>query len=368
MVIINGGGIAGLTLANALQQKKHPYVILEKAEKLEAIGAGIALQNNGLAILQHLGLTHLLGDSPLQHMQLGPHNQLRSFPLSETELECRIIHRGQLQQMLLSKLSEAHLRLGTTLSSAHQDRDGVHVTLNDGTELTADVLVNAAGIHSDLHSAPVLRDSGLWCWRTVVNLKHPLHTCTEIWFGHQRFGLAPIDTQRAYLFHVIKLKKGQRPEDWTTEQREHWIRQQHTTLPDIQALDFKAEPWLSNPLKDRSIHWGDGRLVAIGDAAHAMTPNLGQGAVLSMEDAIELATLIHQNEPKPAAAIAQRRHQRVARMHRMSWWFGNVAHAHHPVAMQLKKALFGLAPIRKSFNAQVAWMNAFNQTLQEHAL
>lgn len=365
MVIINGAGIAGLTLANALQRKNIPFVVLEQAEALQVLGAGIALQNNGLAILEALGLAKELAISPVLQLGVGPFNRFRRVTMEGVGLRCHVVHRSHLQQMLLTSLPQEQIRLGTSISQHEVNADSVSVTLSDGSQLHGKYLVNAAGIRSELHAPAQLRDSGLWCWRSVVPLTRPVTCFSEVWFGEQRLGLAPIDKQRAYLFHVIKTKPGQHPEKIPTAQREQWIREQHATLADITALDLHNATWLSHPIEDRTIDWGHGRLVAIGDAAHALTPNLGQGAVLAMEDAMELATIISNNIVNPAQELARLRHRRVAHMHRLSWFFGKVAHADGKIALKLKSLAFRLLPMRKNLAAQVSWMNAFNHRLKE---
>lgn len=365
MVIINGAGIAGLTLANALHRQNIPFVVLEQAKELQAIGAGIALQNNGLAILDSLGLGGQPAARPLRQLGGGPANSFRVVDMASVGLRCQVVHRCDLQQRLLANLPKHTLNLNTAIAHHQVNADNISVTLTDGRILTGDYLINCAGIHSTLHAPAILRDSGQWCWRTVVSLTRPVTCFSEVWFGQQRLGIAPIDAHRAYLFHVIRLNPGQTPDDFPTSDREQWIGEQHTVLTDITALTLPNKAWLSHPIMDRQIHWGQGRLVAIGDAAHAMTPNLGQGAVLAMEDAMELANLIAVKHSDPAQGLARLRHKRVARMHWQSWFFGKVAHAHNPIAQALKSLAFRLLPMQKNLQMQVAWMNAFETRLKE---
>lgn len=83
--------------------------------------------------------------------------------------------------------------------------------------------------------------------------------------------------------------------------------------------------WLSHPLCDRPVRWGRGRVLLIGDAAHPVTPNLGQGAALGMEDACVLARLL-ERERGSADDLKRHRHRRVDHVRRLSWWAGRFAH------------------------------------------
>ncbi len=94
-----------------------------------------------------------------------------------------------------------------------------------------------------------------------------------------------------------------------------------------------------------------------------MTPNLGQGAVISMEDAMELAELIASKTTSPAAALARLRHKRVSRVHRQSRMFGNIAHSDSRLAKGLKSLVFRALPMRRGVASQVAWMDTFKQRL-----
>ncbi len=365
MVVINGAGIAGLTLANALQQKNIPFVVLEQAPEHRALGAGIAVQNNGLAILKRLGLMHLLSASAVKQIAIGQLGQVQSAALFDVGLDCNVVHRQQLQEALLANLPQSCIRLNTSIAEFQVSSTDVSVLLNDNTRLNGRYLVNAAGINSDLHAPAELRKTQLWCWRTVVKLNKPITCFGEYWFGQQRLGISPINEQLGYVFHVVKLKPTQSADSFSTAMREQWIGRQSELIKDVESLRFIGQTWLSHPLQDRKINWGNGRLVAIGDAAHAMTPNLGQGAVLAMEDAMELASLIANEHSNLAHELACIRHKRVARMHRLSYWMGTIAHVDNVIAVRLKTAFFKRLPIQSGLKSQVKWMNQFTHRLKE---
>lgn len=367
MIVINGAGIAGLTLANALQLKKIDYLLIEKAEHFSVVGAGILLQNNGLAILDALGLTQFLDGFDVSQMCLGFKNTINCMQADRAGLLCKVVDRTHLQSLLLKNINSKKIKLGKTITQKEVSSHGVEVTLNDGLVIKGDYLIDAAGINSNLVSEPELFDTHLWCWRSIVTLKAPIKSSGEYWFGKQRVGFAPISKTQAYLFHVIKLNRNETPQDFPIELRHAWIKAKQSSIKDIDKLSFDNARWLSHSLQDRKIQWGQGRLIAIGDAAHAMTPNLGQGAVLSMEDAMQLALILENTKPSSldvAKSLKESRHKRIKSTHKLSRVFGNIAHNENGIINIIKQVVFKVMPMQMGVKNQVKWMNEFNITLR----
>ncbi|MCJ8312060.1 MAG: FAD-dependent monooxygenase [Saccharospirillaceae bacterium] len=366
MIIINGAGIAGLTLANALLLKKLDFVLIEKAKQLSSIGAGLLLQNNGLAILDTLGLKQYISGFDVTQMSMGFNNQINSVNVRQTGLLNKVVHRAHLQSVLLKNIDSNKIKLGLTITHKEVHEQSVTVTLSDGQIIKGDYLIDAGGIHSNLVSEAQLFDTRLCCWRTIVPLKNPINISGEYWFGKQRLGITPISDTQAYVYHVIKLNKNENPEDYSFERRQTWIKNKQTSIKDIKQLSFDNTQWLSHPLQDRNIQWGQGRVIAIGDAAHAMTPNLGQGAVLSMEDAMQLALILsNTNSTCDVATLLKfHRHQRIKKTHKLSRVFGNIAHNENGFFNFIKRIVFKIIPMNLALKNQVKWMNEFNITLE----
>ena len=364
MIVINGAGIAGLTLANALQQRGMAYLLIEQAPELQAIGAGIVLQNNGLAILQALGLLPRLKGFEVQHVFMGQGKQHRSVNAAKLGVQCNVVHRADLQQLLLAPIPASNIKTGCRIIDVQQQTQQVQLRLSDQSQITADYVIDAAGIHSALNKQPVLKETQTWCWRSIVDLKQPITASGEYWFGKHRIGLAPISEQQAYLYHVIKLDVGETAQSFSQAQRQQWIQQQAEQIELLQAVQFKASSWLSHPLQDRQIHWGDHRIIQIGDSAHAMTPNLGQGAVLAMEDAITLAQILYTKNQDPLKALMAQRHRRIKTMHRMSRLVGWLAHTESTAMIGMKWMMFRFMPLKLTIANQVHWMNQFIKQLK----
>ncbi|MFQ3231602.1 FAD-dependent monooxygenase [Reinekea sp.] len=363
MIIIIGAGIAGLTLANYLQRSGKLYVVLEAAEKLTEVGAGILLQNNSLAILRQLSLEHLLDGELIDHMAMGYHSAHGTVNIKQLGMEAVCVHRAVLQSALLANIPDTHIKLSSVITHVEIQAHGVTVKLANGETISGAYAVNCAGINSDLHAKPIITSTQLWCWRAIVSLNEPINTFREHWFDEQRIGFGPISQTQAYLFHVVD-ERTINSAHYSDKQRQAWILSKIPEVPDLSAINFAETVWLSHPLQERDINWGHGRFIAIGDAAHAMTPNLGQGAAIAMEDGAVLAQLFIENPADVLASLVKKRDKRVANMKLKSLYVGKVAHSQQPVMRALKWITFRYLPFKPALKSQLTWINAFVHSIK----
>jgi 2-heptyl-3-hydroxy-4(1H)-quinolone synthase len=358
MVIILGAGIAGLTLANALQQSGQSYIVLERADKLEPVGAGIVLQNNGLAILEKLALRPCIQGSSPKSIALGLGSNPTRTELLGTGLEALCVTRAELQRVLLLNIPAKKIYLSVDIASVEQDSNGVTVTERQGAIHRGRICINAAGTNSAYHAEPTLHKTDQHCWRAIVETTKPLTTFGEYWYGDQRFGIGAVSDYQAYVFHVGRISDDLNPDTYHTAEREAWLSSLVSDLPFLENVNFRQANWLSHPLAEREINWGNNRIVAIGDAAHALTPNLGQGAVIAMEDAIVLAQLLKEERANVASSLKAARHRRVQTVQSRSWSAGQFAHSQHWLVRSIKN-LIPYLPSKQAVRFQVAWMNQF---------
>jgi 2-heptyl-3-hydroxy-4(1H)-quinolone synthase len=358
MVIILGAGIAGLTLANALQKSRQDYVVLERAEKLEPVGAGIILQNNGLAILEKLALRDCIQGSSPKTIALGLGSNPTQTDLLGTGLKALCVTRAELQRVLLLNIPKEKIHLSVDIAGVAQGSHSVVITERQGEIHRGRICVNAAGINSSFHTKPTLRKTDQHCWRALVETTKPLTIFGEYWYGHQRFGIGAVSDRQAYVFHVARITDDLNADTYHTTDREAWLMSLVSDLPFLENVNFGQAEWLSHPLADREINWGNNRIVAIGDAAHAVTPNLGQGAVIAMEDAIVLARLLKNEQPNLVRSLIAARHRRVKTVQSRSWSAGQFAHSQHWLVRGIKN-LIPYLPSKLAVRLQVAWMNKF---------
>lgn len=361
MVIIQGAGIAGLTLAAVLEQQGTDYCLIERASSLLPVGAGLVLQPNALAVLKELELyVDITGHGCwLSGMTLGSvrHRRRLGFDPVGTTLG---VHRGGLQRALLGCVPAGRILYGSSVADWQYTPEGVGVTLSTGEMLNGRCLVGADGIHSSirdrLQGLADLRFSHQWCWRTVAPVRPLGAEGFELIAGTRRLGAIPIGRDQSYLY---------------------WVEAGHRSAPEpapppiecLQPFGEAASPleqawqspltWLCHPLSDRPVFWGRGRVILIGDAAHPITPNMGQGAALGMEDAWVLGRRLGTDRPVSAADLPRLRDRRIQSARRNSWLAGRAAHTTLAPAQWLRDQSYRWVPEQSLLNAQNRFSQAF---------
>jgi len=372
-IAIIGGGIAGLTTALALRQPDRSpgrirVSIFETSPELKPVGAGIALAANAVSAFGLLGIRE-------QVLAFG--NPFDSFGIldksgrviTETShlaavVKYRVpgsfsIHRADLQRVLLEQLSDVPLHLGHRCTGFTETNSGVTLTFQNGISETFDAVIAADGIHSIFrktllpHSSP--RFAGYTCWRGVTDQRpaglNP-RRATETWAPEGRFGIVPLAGGRVYWFACLNAPQAQdaRLRAFTKTDLRHTFAGLHAPVVDL--IDGTApEAILWNDIIDvkpvRKIHFG--RVLLLGDAAHAMTPNLGQGACQGIEDAVVLQHCLGQHAGNWAAACCDfeaRRLPRTSVIVDRSFALGKIAQVSTPWLAGLRNAALRLVPAR----------------------
>jgi 2-polyprenyl-6-methoxyphenol hydroxylase-like FAD-dependent oxidoreductase len=362
--VIVGAGIGGLAAAIGLRRAGWRVRVLERAAELGEVGAGISLWSNALRALAELGV----GQSIRAHGTMQGEGGLRTPGgrwLSRStgaalrdreEVSILLVHRAELHRELLAALPPDVLVPGATVTDVRQDNDSatVHYVLDgDGHELSADVVIGADGLHSRTRqavwpSAPKARYAGFTAWRGVTDKPFELATQSETWGRGAEVGLTQLVDGRVYWFAT-----GNEPEG-TVFPDEHaevlarfggWhepigeiIR---ATAPEsVLRHDIYQQP---RPLPSCA----SGRVALLGDAAHAMTPNLGQGACLALEDAVVLsAELVDDDVPAALRRYDAVRRPRAQRLSAMSDRMGRLIQISNPVALALRSAFLSVVPTR----------------------
>lgn len=299
--LVIGAGIGGLAAGVALQQRGWNVTVLERATALEAVGAGLALAPNALKALDVIGLGDRVRARSALQGEAGISGSDGRW-ISRTSAEAArsrygdrtvILHRAALVELLASALTPSTLRLGVEVTAV--DAAAGRVTAG-GTDITADLVVAADGINSPTrralvpeHPGPVY--AGVTSWRMIVPPPVPddLHP-GELWGRGRVFGNAPLGDGRVYCYATAVTPSGGRVPD----ERAEVLRLFRSWHPSVPRLIESAETVLRTDIRclDTPLErFHLGRVVLLGDAAHAMTPNLGQGACQAIEDAIVLASV-----------------------------------------------------------------------------
>jgi FAD-dependent urate hydroxylase len=301
-ILIVGGGIGGLSLAAALHRHGFTAELIERSRSWRAVGAGIAMQPNGIRILRTLGVGANVerGGTVIRHWDFCDD---QGEILSETDLEALWgdvgpfigVARAELQRALLASAAPVTLRPGTSITSLTQDGDHVSVELSDGSVGTYDLVVGADGIASAVRAlalggAPPVY-GGQMVWRSLAPVRPRGLTRLQFLLGDGCFfGLCPVGSGYTYGFGNIAGPRFRDPaEGRLARLRERFahfgpvVQEYLAALESDGQIHCSAIEWLEEET------WCGGRVVLLGDAAHASSPMMGQGGSLAVEDAWVLA-------------------------------------------------------------------------------
>lgn len=370
-VAVIGAGIGGLSAAVGLQQAGANVEVFERAAVLRPVGAGLSVFGNGLTALDSLGLGAALraqsaSAATLRAGQRGPSGKWLTTTPAEALTELRIVHRAELQALLLDALAPGTVSYGVSVTGVSVGGDEVglegHGVAGEPVRdrRRYDLVVAADGIRSRIRASwpgnPGLRYSGYSAWRGVTNETVDLDGAAgETWGSGLRFGIAPLVDGRVYWFAVASMPAGTVFEDEYAEVTAAFSGWHRPVAELIQATPesavFRHDIFdLAAPLPT----FRRGRCLLLGDAAHAMTPDLGQGGNQAMEDGATLARLVaplaRDDRPDTAGlerALAQydrlrrRRTQPIARQART---VGRVAQASGRWRVAFRNAVLQMMP------------------------
>jgi 2-polyprenyl-6-methoxyphenol hydroxylase-like FAD-dependent oxidoreductase len=361
-VVVVGGGIGGLTAALSLRRNGHEVVVLERRATSAEAGAGISLWPNAMRILRDLGLGPALEASAISDGRVTIRTR-RGRELSASDMAgierrfaapLSVVHRRHLLDVLRAAVGDDALRLDSTVTGAIQDDGTASAVLADGGQVEGDVVVAADGVGSRLREAllgpAAPRATGLVAWRAVVPANgFDVEAVTgEAWGSGQLFGAARLTQNQLYWFASARGanssdRTGRAQRDMLLELFADW----HAPIPAI--IDSTTpEAIICTPLREiRPLQtWVSGRVALLGDAAHAMLPNLGQGGCQAIEDAAVLAAslAIDADVPQALSAYERSRKPRAEKVARQSRQMSSLAHQRNPVAVALRNIAMRAAP------------------------
>ena len=330
-VLIVGGGIAGMSAALALRKRGVQVTLVDVDPNWRVYGAGISITGMSLRAFDDLGVLTNIRERGYVHGGMRPRKmdgsdlgQPRSpLPLdSPPVLLGGGILRPVLHDILSTRVRDAGVavRLGQSVVSFTQDESGVNVVMTDGSAGRFDLLVCADGIFSKMRAmlfpdAAKPRFTGQGCWRFVAGRPAEVNRA-EIYFGGAvKLGLAPISQTQIYVY-ILENVPGN---PWFSPE----THVAHLTalmapfggnVPALIAGLSVDSDIVYRPLECLLLPspWFKGRVVLIGDAAHATTPHLASGAGLAAEDGLVLADEIAKNSNVPDAlhGFMTRRYER----------------------------------------------------------
>ena len=363
---IIGGGIGGLTTAITLKQTGIDYEIFEATPELKPVGAGIVMAANAMQVLQRLGIEKKIMKAGLEINSAFVVDQsfqkISGFAVKEKiasryGIGSYAIQRGRLQQVLMNEIDVNKIQLNKRLSSLVQHPNKVEIKFDDGTSTEADIVIGADGIKSavrkNIFGEVPLRYSGQTCWRGMAKFSLPLdkrNNSYEMW-GNQkglRFGFVPTAENEVYYFTTYFTKPNGKDEPGQVKKNLLDIFSVFGAIP-TQLIEATPEESIIRsdindfvPIKQ----WWKGRVALIGDAAHATTPNLGQGGCQAVEDAFVLAKCLKEN-PSPEKAFEQYqsiRYQKAVYVVNTSWTFGKMTNIGNPILQWMRNGAMRMMP------------------------
>lgn len=314
-ITIIGGGIGGLVTALSFDKLNISYKLYERAEKLEAVGAGIWLSPNALQVLEWINPTLLKeiqeAGNTFNRILVADHklNPISDFNQDFVQKKfgytTLAIHRGKLQQILYKYAIKKNIELNKTFTTYFQNNDtSLKVNFADGTFVDTFSIIGADGINSkvrkQLFPNSKLRYSGQTCWRGIsdYNIASELESVGfTLWGKKLQFGVSKISEGKVYWF-AVKLSEP------------NLIDDKENLKQLLMSMFSEFHPLVNNLIKNTTNKkiirgdlfdlellnkWSSENICLIGDAAHSMTPDLGQGAAQAIEDAYYLSNIIKKS-------------------------------------------------------------------------
>lgn len=356
---IIGAGIGGLTTAIALEQKGFNTRVFEQAENIKPVGAGIILANNAMQVFEKLGLREIIekNGNSISSLNITKANlkTLSKLDLSYFEKKFNVkntaIHRGVLQQILLDHLNASSLNLNHKLKNITKNSNGHYLEFENGEKIQSFILIGADGINSlvrhNLFLHNKIRNANQICWRGITEYSLPQKhqdELNEAWGKDDRFGFVQISKDKVYWYALKSFKKNKA--ELTVKNIDGYFKNYHTVIKDIISAT-KTEQIYTSEISDlKPTHeWYKENVCLIGDAAHATTPNMGQGACQAIEDAHILAECLNRYDTNEAFKEFQR--IRLPKAHQVvnaSWKLGKMAHLSNPILIGIRNQLIQLVP------------------------
>jgi 2-polyprenyl-6-methoxyphenol hydroxylase-like FAD-dependent oxidoreductase len=331
-VEIVGAGFAGLTAACALAQRGWSVRVHERGDRLRTAGAGIYLYENGLRVLEALGAYgDAIAGAPIVHTREVRDHRNRLVAIHRWDASSRVF--SVVRQQVINALAAAASAHGAEIKTGSEAIGATpagELILAGGQRLRADLVLACDGANSKVRDSLSLlvrrRPLADGCIRLLIAKTEPERnapqagTTIEYWSGSRRILYTPCSLDQIYV--ALTMLDSDVLAAAMPLRKAAWI----AAFPHLQDLiarlgeDGRYDRFELIKLK----RWSSGKVAIIGDAAHALPPNIGQGGGCAMMNGLSLAVFLERYDDVPAALAAWERHERPLTDHtqRMSYLLG----------------------------------------------
>lgn len=359
LISIIGGGISGLSTAIALKNQGFKVKIYEKDDLFSSLDSGVVLGANAIQALTELGVKEevmkhgfstdrctILSETGKELTELYHHSN--DYPTYTS------IHRHDFIRILSKHIQLDEISFHENLTDFMYSPDGIELYFENGKQVATKYMIGSDGLHSNIRHQiePMkkLRFAGYTCWRGIVHdcPDHFEKRFTETWGAKGRFGIIPLSGNQLY-WYALKNCTRNDPElsSWTTKELLHNFSTYHDPIP--QLIERTSDQDILHhdiynlaPLTQFTYE----HVILIGDAAHAATPDLGQGACQAIEDAYYLSKSL-ESENSLQKAFKKFEERRIARTRKIthhSRILGKVAQIDNPILCSIRNKMLSITP------------------------
>ena len=312
-IAIIGAGIGGLTLAPLLRRLGLDVQIFEQAPAFARVGAGIQMSPNPVKVLRELGLERRLRASAYQPRSMVSREAETGditfdYPLGAAAEEkygapYLLMHRGDLHAAL-AECNSAQVQFGMKLRDVSEmPTGGTKLAFESGTEVLADAVIGADGVHSVIRKALLGEERPRFTGRVAYRTTFPAELirdaevtdCTKWWGADRHIVIYPINPRLDEVYFTTSVPEDWQHESWSTKGDVRQLRETFAAFhPEVRAVLHacpEVHKWAIYE-RDPLPFWTRGCMVLLGDACHPMTPYMAQGAATAIEDALVLARCI----------------------------------------------------------------------------
>ena len=332
-IAVVGAGIGGLSTALALMKAGISVSVFEQAATFGEVGTGISLWPNATRILKKWGILDSIINAGEQVEWFDLHRPdgrlLAAVSMQGFDCPTVCLHRAGLHEALRRPLPPEWLMPGHRLSSLTESSDGgVELRFENGESYHAEAIVGADGINSGvrrkLHGVIPARYRGYSIWRGVTTLPRglPAGHISETWGSGRRLGIMPIGNGKVCWYATANGAENEFPD--LVDHRARVLALVHGWHDPISSLVASTNPAdiICSGARDLPFtrEWSRGPITLLGDAVHPITPNLGQGSCMAIEDAATLADQLrlHRNPAVAFQGYEGLRRRRTARVSRQA--------------------------------------------------